>query len=72
MIFSGRRPREHDFFVRIALPECFHSHFVHCFRCLPHQLYIPSRSIIAAIVGPLCTPTIRIPRINVKRVMRYF
>jgi len=38
MTFSGRRPKERDFFVRIVLPECFRSHFVYCFRCLPHQV----------------------------------
>lgn len=38
MIFSGRKPRDHSFVVCIALPECFRSHFVYCFSCLPHQV----------------------------------
>ena len=52
MTFNGRRVRGRNFVVRIALPECFRSHFVYCFRC-PHQVvytlkidYCGSRSAV--------------------------
>ena len=52
MAFNGRRLRDRNF-VRIALPECFRSHFVYCFRCFPHQVmytlkvdYCGSRSAV--------------------------
>jgi len=41
MKFNGRRPKDLSFVVRIALQECFRSHFANCFRCLLYQVYIP-------------------------------
>jgi len=36
MTSSGRRPKDRDFVVRIAFPECFRSRFVYCFRFNSH------------------------------------
>ena len=41
MKFNGRRPRDLNFVVCIALQECFRSHFAYCFRCILYQVYIP-------------------------------
>jgi len=75
MTFNGRGPRDRNFFVRVVLPECFHSHFWIVFAVFLIRLRIRrvsgSVSVIAT-VGPLCTPIAKIPGINIKSVMGYF
>jgi hypothetical protein len=71
MTFNGRRPRDRRFCCSHCTSRVFSFALCIVFAVLFIRLCIPSRSIIA-VVNPLCTSITRVPRINVKRVMKYF